>query len=71
MENVEPVQQERLLCSFRAETEATVEGLSASRSASTDTHWTIWSTFCANVALTPLLLSYRDHIPILSTFTAE
>ena len=71
MENVDPVQQKRFLCSFCAATEAIAEGISASRAASDDTHWTICSVFCANVALDPLLLLYRDTIPILAKIAAE
>ena len=71
MENVDPVQQESFLCILRATMEAIAKGLSASRSASADTYWTIWSALCANVALKPLLLTYMDLILILATFSAK
>ena len=47
------------------------EGLYASRAGSTDTHLTIWSDFCAKVALNALLLPYKDPIPIITTFAAK
>ena len=34
---------------------------------SANTHWTIWSDFCVNVVLYPLLLLYKDPIPLLVT----
>ena len=71
MENVDPVHQHCLMCSFRAATEAIANGLSDSRPTSTNNHWTIWSAFCANMASDPLLLSYKDPIPILATFSAD
>ena len=71
MAHVDPIQQQRFLSSFCAVTEAIVEGLSASRAYSINNHWKIWSAFFANVALNPLLLSYKDPIPILDTFAAE
>ena len=69
MANVDHVQKDSFLCSLRAVTEAIAEILSTSRSASVNTHWKIWSAFCANVALDPLFLSYKDYIPILTTFS--
>ena len=47
------------------------EGLSASRADPGNTHWTIWSALCTNVDIDPLLLSYKDRIPILATFAAK
>ena len=71
MANVDPVHQQCFLCSFCTETEDITKGLSTSRVASSNNHWTLWPTFCANVALDPLLLLYKDPIPILATFAAE
>ena len=71
MENVDPVQKECFLCSFRATIEAIPEGLSASRATSANTHWTIWSDFCDNMALHPLLMPYREPILILDTLAAK
>ena len=51
--------------------EAIAEGISTSISASSNTHWAIWSAFWANVALEPLLLSYKYPIPILATFATN
>ena len=69
MVHVDPVHKQGFLCSFRAEIKAIADGLSEIRSASADNHWKIWSAFCANVALDPLFLSYKDYIPILATFS--
>ena len=51
--------------------EAIAESLSASRVASDDTHWTIWSASCGNVTINPLILLYEYIIPILATFASE
>ena len=51
--------------------DAITEGHSASRVASANTHWSIWSAFCANVSPDPQILSRKDRTPILSTFAAE
>ena len=51
--------------------DAITEGHSASRVASANTHWSIWSAFCANVSPDPQILSCKDRTPILSTFAAE
>ena len=71
MARVNPVQKRRFLRSSRAATEVIVKGLYDSRSASSNTHWTLWSAFCANVTLNPVLLLYKDPIPILATFSAK
>ena len=71
MAHMKPIQQHIFLRSFRAAMEAIAEGLYTSRDTSTNNHWTIWSYFCANVVLKPLLLSYKYPIPFLSTFAAE
>ena len=71
MENAEPTNVERFLRSFRAAADKVAEGLTASRSAAADTHWTIWNDFCVAVALDPLLISYADPVPILNTFAQE
>ena len=68
---MEPVQQQRILHIFHAGEEAIFEGLYTSKSASADTHWTILSALCANVALKPLIMSYKDPIPFLATFAVE
>ena len=68
---MEPVQQQRILHIFHAGTEAIFEGLYTSKAASADTHWTILSALCANVALKPLIMSYKDPIPFLATFAVE
>ena len=71
MANLDPVHQYFFLCRFRSVREAIAEGLYASRSVSTNTHWTIWSDLCANVALNPILLLHKEPIPILTTFSAK
>ena len=39
-----------------------------SRFAAADEHWENWDAFCRNVAFDPLLVSYRDLLPILNAF---
>ena len=51
MAHVDPVQKQHFLRSFRAATEAITEVLYALRAT---------YAFCANAALDPLLLSYKD-----------
>ena len=51
--------------------EAIAKGLYTSRSVSNDNHWTICPDFYTSVALNPLLLLYKEPIPILATFSAK
>ena len=71
MANVDPTHKKRFLCSFRATTESTAKEFSASRTAYAYTHWKIWSYLCANMALNPLVLLYKDPILILAKFASE
>ena len=71
MAHVDHVRQQHFLCSFHTATEANAERFFTSRADSADNHWKIWSAFCANVALDPLLLSHKDLILILASFAAE
>ena len=68
---MDPTHQQFFLCSFCAASEAITNGLSASRAASANTHWAIWSAFCTRVALDPLILLYKEPIPILVKFAAK
>ena len=69
MADMDPVHQQRFMCTFCATTEAIAEGLSASRAASANNHWKIRSDFCTNAD--PILMLYKDPIPLLATFAAK
>ena len=71
MADVATARRDDFIHSFRAAADDVAEGLTASRTASADTHWAQWHTFCVRVALDPLLVSYRDPVPILNTFARE
>ena len=44
------------------------EGLSTGQSCAADGHWTKWENFCSRVALDPLLIGYKEPVPILNIF---
>ena len=45
-----------------------IKSLSISRSTAVDGHWDKWDAFCWDTALSPLLVSYRNLVPILNDF---
>ena len=45
--------------------------MSVGRSTAADSHWTKWAYLCARVALDPLLIAYKDPVPILNVFARE
>ena len=63
--------QTRFWDSFSASTEDIREGLSAGRATAADGHWTKSAYFCARVALKPLLIAYKDPVPILNVFDRD
>ena len=68
---VDPWKSTRFHKRFRPAVEEITKGLYTSRVATANGHWSKWATFCRNAALTPLLASYRDPVPILNAFTRE
>ena len=71
METVDPAAQTRFWNSFSTAAEDIQEGLSAVRATATNGHWTKWEYFCARVALDPLLVAYKDHVPIFNAFARD
>ena len=68
MATVDSAAQNWFWNSFSTATEDIREGFSVCRATAVDSHWTKWSYFCAKVALDPLLVAYKDPVPILNAF---
>ena len=45
--------------------------MSVGQATAADGHWNKWAYFCARVALDPLLVAYKDPVPILNAFTRD
>ena len=45
--------------------------MSFGRATATNGHWTKWAYFCARVDLDPLLVAYKDPVPILNAFSRD
>ena len=71
MAAVDSAAQTRFRNSFSTATEDILEGLSFGRSTAADGHWTKWDYFCARVALDPLLVAYKNPVPILNAFAQD
>ena len=48
--------------------QAVAWGVTASRAASADTHWTVWTDFCAELAVDPFLQGLDDPVPLLQVY---
>ena len=68
MATVDPATKTCFWDSFSTLTEDIQEGLSVGRATAADVHWTKWAYFWARVALDPLLVTYKDPVPIFNTF---
>ena len=68
MADVDTSARDRFCNTFRAATEDIAEGLSTGRACAADGHWKKWAKFCSRVALDPLLVGYKDPVPILNIF---
>ena len=71
MEAVEPSKRARLCNSFCAAAHDISEGVSASRFAAANGNWKKWAKFCQYMALDPLLVLYRDLVPIFNNFVRQ
>ena len=71
MATVDPASQTRFWNSFITVTEDIRAGLSVGRATATDGHWTNCAYFCARVALDPLLVAYKEPVPILNAFARD
>ena len=71
MATVYPATKTRFWDSFSTATEDIREGLSSGRATAADGHWTKWACLCARVALDPLLVDYKDPVPILNAFAQD
>ena len=45
--------------------------MSVGRSTAADGHWTKWAYFYTRVALDPILVAYKDPVPILDAFARD
>ena len=71
MATVDPDAQTHFCDSFSALTEDIQEGFSVCRATAADGHWTKLVYFCARVALDPLIVIYKDFVPIINTFARD
>ena len=71
MATVGTATQNSLWDSFSVSKEDIQEGLSVGRATAADGHWTKCAHFCARVALDPLPVAYKDHVPILKAFDKD
>ena len=71
METVDPAAQTRFWDRFSASIEDIQAGLSVGKSTATNCHWTKWAYFFARVDLNPLLVAYKDPVPILNAFSRD
>ena len=71
MSSVDPDKRNHLNRSLSAVEDGLTKETNFPRSASANIHCNIWSKFCTNMALDPLLLSLSDQIPILNTFDVD
>ena len=71
IEDVDPSKRASFCDSFRATVHSIAEGISASQSTAADGHWTKWAEFCQDMVLDPLLIPYRDLLPILNTLARQ
>ena len=71
METVNPVKCTRLCNSFRTTMGKIAEDLSTIRLVAANGHWEKWAASCRDVALNPILVSYRYPIPILNAFARQ
>ena len=71
MATVDPAAQIRFWNSFITATEDIQEGLSVGRATAADGHWTKWAYFCARLAFDPLLVVYKDPVPIFNALARD
>ena len=71
MADVDTAARDCFCNTFCAATEDIAKGLSTGRACSADGHWTNWANFCSRVALDPLLIGYKEHVPILNIFARD
>ena len=66
---MDPVKCTPLRDSFCAVAENIGKGLFTRRVAAADGYWENWYMICRYVALKPIIISYRDPVPILKYFS--
>ena len=71
MANVDTAARDCFCNTFCTATEDIAEGLSTSRAYAADGHWTKWANFFSRVPLNPLLIGYKDPVPILNIFARD
>ena len=71
MAAVKPTKRNHFQDSFRAVADDITKGLSTIRSTVADGKWVKWDALCRYVDLNPLLVLYREPVPILNTFVRQ
>ena len=71
MADLDTTARDRFCNTFCVATEDIAKGLSTGRACAADGHWTKWANFCSRVDLNPLLIGYKDPIPILNIFARD
>ena len=71
MADVDTAARDRFCNTLCSATEDIAKGLSTGRACTADGHWTKWSNFCSRVAFDPLLIGYKDPVPILNIFAQD
>ena len=65
---MDPTSRTAFLSDLQAAQHAVSFGVTASRASAADTHWRIWSDFCTELALDPLLQDVEDPVTLLQVY---
>lgn len=68
MAALDPLKRDAFLSDLQSAQTAVRQGVVALRTASANTHWSIWEKYCASICLDPTLQGIQDPIPILQVF---
>jgi hypothetical protein len=65
---LDPATRDAFCSDYCAAQDAVQAGVVSSRSAASDSHWAIWSSFCISLALDPLMADVEEPVAILQVF---
>jgi len=65
---LDPATRASFLDDLRAAEHAVSFGVTAARSTAADTHWRLWSNFCSELAVDPLLQDVEDPVVLLQVY---
>lgn len=68
MANLDTATRDAFLADFRAANHAVSFGVTASRAAAANTHWSLWTDFCSQLAVDPLLQDVEDPVVLLQVY---